>query len=57
MKAIETTSFGASEVLREVDRPDPAPVQGEVPVRVAATDLDRPDVLQLEGSYPIRSSP
>ncbi len=57
MKAIETTSFGAPEVLREADRPDPAPVQGEVPVRVAATGVDRPDVLQREGSYPIRSSP
>ena len=57
MKAIETALFGAPEVLREVDRPDPAPVQGEVLVRVAASGVDRPDVLQRDGLYPVRSSP
>ena len=53
MKAIEISSFGAPEVLREVDRPDPVAGTGEVLIRVAASGINRPDVLQRKGMYPV----
>ena len=52
MKAIEISSFGAPEVLREVTRPDPVPGPGELLVRVRASGVNRPDVLQRKGAYP-----
>ncbi len=53
MKAIEITSFGAPEVLRAAERPDPVPQAGELLIRVAASGVNRPDVLQRKGKYPV----
>jgi NADPH2:quinone reductase len=53
MRAIEIASFGAPEVLREVDRPDPVAGAGEALIRVAASGVNRPDVLQRKGHYPV----
>ena len=53
MKAIEITQYGAPEVLRAGDRPDPVPGAGELLIRVAASGVNRPDVLQRTGNYPV----
>jgi NADPH2:quinone reductase len=53
MKAIEITQYGAPEVLRAGERPDPAPGAGEVLIRVTASGVNRPDVLQRTGNYPV----
>ncbi|KQU83940.1 NAD(P)H-quinone oxidoreductase [Variovorax sp. Root318D1] len=53
MKAIEITSYGAPEVLRAVERPDPVAGAGELLIRVAASGVNRPDVLQRKGHYPV----
>jgi NADPH2:quinone reductase len=53
MKAIEISSYGAPEVLRETVRPDPVPGPGELLIRVAASGVNRPDVLQRKGFYPV----
>ncbi len=53
MKAIAITSFGAPEVLRETERPDPVAGPGEMLIRVAAAGVNRPDVLQRKGLYPM----
>jgi NADPH2:quinone reductase len=53
MKAIEITSYGAPDVLRLGERPDPVPAAGEVLIRVAASGLNRPDVFQRQGNYPV----
>ncbi len=53
MKAIEITSFGAPEVLRMAERPQPVAGAGELLIRVAASGVNRPDVLQRMGHYPV----
>lgn len=53
MKAVEITSYGAPEVLRLGERPDPAAGAGEVLIRVRASGVNRPDVLQRMGHYPV----
>ncbi len=53
MKAIEIASYGAPEVLRAVQRPDPVAGPGELLIRVAASGVNRPDVLQRKGLYPV----
>src|ERR1700704_5993917 len=53
MKAIEITSYGAPEVLRPAERPDPVAGLGEALIRVAASGVNRPDVLQRKGLYPV----
>ena len=53
MKVVEITSFGAPDVLRIGQRPDPVPAAGEVLIRVAASGINRPDVLQRTGNYPV----
>jgi NADPH:quinone reductase len=53
MKAIEITSYGAPEVLRPVERPDPVAGAGEALIRVSASGVNRPDVLQRKGHYPV----
>lgn len=53
MKAIEITQYGAPEVLRAGERPDPVPGAGEVLIRVRASGVNRPDVLQRTGNYPV----
>ena len=53
MKAIEIAGYGAPEVLRLTERPDPVAGPGEVLIRVAASGVNRPDVLQRKGMYPV----
>src|SRR5689334_22928332 len=53
MKAIEIASYGAPEVLRPAERPDPVAGAGELLIRVAASGVNRPDVLQRKGLYPV----
>ncbi|WP_119155778.1 NAD(P)H-quinone oxidoreductase [Caldimonas tepidiphila] len=53
MKAIEITEYGAPEVLRLCERPDPVAGSGEVLLRVRASGINRPDVLQRKGHYPV----
>lgn len=53
MKAIEITEYGAPEVLRLCERPDPVAGAGEVLLRVRASGINRPDVLQRKGRYPV----
>ena len=53
MKAIEITQYGAPEVLRAGERPDPVAGAGEVLIRVSASGVNRPDVLQRTGNYPV----
>jgi NADPH:quinone reductase len=53
MKAVEITSYGAPEVLRLGERPQPAFGAGELLIRVAASGVNRPDVLQRTGNYPV----
>ena len=53
MKAIEITSYGAPDVLRPAERPDPVAGAGEALIRVAASGVNRPDVLQRKGMYPV----
>ena len=53
MKAIEITSYGAPEVLRLGERPDPVAGAGEALIRVGASGVNRPDVLQRTGNYPV----
>lgn len=52
MRAIEIAGYGAPEVLRETQRPDPVPAAGELLIRVTASGVNRPDVLQRKGAYP-----
>src|SRR3954468_11051668 len=52
MKAVEITSYGAPEVLRLGERPDPTAGAGELLIRVAASGINRPDGLQRTGNYP-----
>lgn len=52
MKAIEISQFGAPEVLRCVERPQPEPQEGEVLIKVSASGVNRPDVIQRQGHYP-----
>lgn len=53
MRAIEITQYGAPEVLRAGQRPDPVAGAGEVLIRVTASGVNRPDVLQRTGNYPV----
>jgi NADPH2:quinone reductase len=53
MRAIEITQYGAPEVLRTGERPDPVAAAGEVLIRVTASGINRPDVLQRTGNYPV----
>jgi NADPH2:quinone reductase len=52
MTAIDPAEAGGPEVLQPVERPLPAPAEGEVLVRVAAAGVNRPDVMQRIGAYP-----
>ena len=53
MKAVEITVYGAPEVLRIGDRPEPVAGAGEVLIRVKASGINRPDILQRTGNYPV----
>lgn len=52
MRAIEISSFGGPEVLREVERPAPQPGVGELLIDVRASGVNRPDIAQRKGNYP-----
>ncbi|WP_131736858.1 quinone oxidoreductase family protein [Actinomadura roseirufa] len=51
MRAIEFDEFGGPEVLAEVERPDPAPEDGEVLVEVEAAGVNFADILTVAGQY------
>lgn len=51
MIAIEISKFGGPEVLVPVERPRPAPLPGEVLIKVAAAGVNRPDAMQRRGGY------
>jgi NADPH:quinone reductase len=52
MKAVLFGGKGGPEVISVGELPDPAPVRGEVLVRVRAAALNRADLLQRRGLYP-----
>ncbi len=51
MRAIEISEPGGPDVLRECDRPIPAPAHGQVVFKVAYAGVNRPDALQRAGKY------
>ena len=53
MQAVEITAFGAPDVLRLGERPQPVAGAAEVLIRVSASGVNRPDVLQRTGNYPV----
>ena len=52
MKTIEISTAGGPEVLLVADMPVPAPLAGQVRVKVKAAGVNRPDILQRQGGYP-----
>ena len=52
MIAIEISTPGPADVLRQVERPTPTPGAGDVLIRVEAAGVNRPDVMQRLGKYP-----
>ena len=52
MQAVEISAFGAPDVLKLCERPQPVAGAGEVLIRVRASGVNRPDVLQRSGAYP-----
>ncbi len=52
MKAIEISEFGSADVLTLTERPQPAPKDGEVLIKVHAAGINRPDIVQRLGKYP-----
>ena len=52
MQAVEISAFGAPEVLRLCERPQPQAGVAEALIRVHASGVNRPDVLQRSGAYP-----
>jgi NADPH2:quinone reductase len=53
MKTVEISAFGAPDVLRLAERPEPVAAVGELLIRVSASGINRPDVLQRTGNYPV----
>jgi NADPH:quinone reductase len=51
MRAVIAREPGGPEVLTVVERPVPAPGDGEILIKVAAAGVNRPDVLQRQGHY------
>jgi NADPH:quinone reductase-like Zn-dependent oxidoreductase len=52
MRQIVTTGNGDIDVLKVEARPDPAPGEGEVVIRVRAAGLNFADILARQGLYP-----
>ena len=52
MRAVVFDSFGAAEVMRVEERPDPVAGPGQVLISAEAAAVNRPDLLQREGGYP-----
>lgn len=59
MTAVEITTHGGPEVLQPVTVPVPAPMAGEILIKVAYAGVNRPDALQRAGMYnpPAGASP
>jgi NADPH:quinone reductase-like Zn-dependent oxidoreductase len=53
MHVAEVTAFGAPEVLRLAERPDPAPAPGEVVVRIRAANVNPTD-LSVRSEHALR---
>ncbi|NRQ32816.1 quinone oxidoreductase [Nonomuraea sp. NN258] len=53
MHAIVVSAQGGPEVLEYVERPDPAPGEGEVVVDVAASGVNFIDIYHRSGAYPL----
>lgn len=49
MRVLEVTAYGAPDVLRLAERPDPAPVPGKVRVRLRATAVNPADLAIRSG--------
>lgn len=54
MHAIIVSAHGGPEVLEYVERPDPAPGDGEVVIDVAASGVNFIDIYHRSGAYPRR---
>lgn len=52
MHAVEISEPGGPDALQLVERPVPAPRDGEVLIRVVAAGVNRPDLMQRMGKYP-----
>jgi putative PIG3 family NAD(P)H quinone oxidoreductase len=52
MKAVLLEGFGGLEVMKVGETEKPAPVEGQVLVKVMATSINRPDLVQRAGNYP-----
>lgn len=52
MKAAVIHEFGAEDVLRYEDAPDPVPAAGQVLIRVGAAGINRGDLGRRMGTYP-----
>ena len=52
MQCIGFASPGGPEVLNLIDRPLPAPKQGELSIKVGAAGINRADCYQRQGAYP-----
>ena len=52
MQCIGFASPGGPEVLNLIERPLPAPKQGEVLIKIAAAGINRADCYQRQGAYP-----
>lgn len=52
MRQIVTTANGDIDVLKVQEKPDPAPREGEVLIRVRAAGLNFADILARQGLYP-----
>lgn len=57
MKAVQFASYGAPDVLKLQDVPDPVPINDEVLLEVKATTVNRLDLFQRNGSRPVASLP
>jgi NADPH:quinone reductase len=55
MRVIEVSTYGGPEVLRLVEQPDPAPVDGKVRVRVSATTVNPTDLITRAGVMAART--
>ncbi len=52
MRYIDTPEFGAPEVMKLAEGPEPSFRNNEVLIKVAAAGVKRPDVIQRQGNYP-----
>ena len=52
MKAITLREFGGPEMMLLSEVETPAPVEGQVLIKVMNSSVNRPDVIQRQGNYP-----